>query len=693
MKRHNLLVFFLLSLSFAGFAEDEKPTTHQTLQVTATKVAEDESRVPVAMTIISGEDLAARGADTLTKALAMVSGVSAQQGGDSGPSGTVPEFWGLREFDAFLLVVDGVPWGGAFNPALTSLNLENVARIEVMRGPAPVMYGATSFVGVIQVIHNQPGSQANSYKVYGGSYGSGGAAMTYNFPSRGNTQHSLTMNANRTGFKDDDTQSDQGQLLYRLNSAIGDGNLHFDADVHFLRQDPASPHPRQGTRLTDLVAIDTNYNPNGAALDQNRLHLGLGYDKPVGSGIFSMSAALTHTTQDNLRGFLGDLDNQDPNAAGYEQDVTINDYYLDGHWAKQIDQVHFLVGADVLAGRGEQESHNFRYYVPLDGSARPNSDQSSPLEDTEMEDERLFGGLYMHSEWVPSDRFRLDVGARLNLTHEKREGEAEPFGEEEEEEFEEAGSETKSISRLSGVLGFSYQLAHSDRGDLWWFADYRNAFKPAAIDFGPEGEHDILEPETADSYEMGLKWHGTASHIMLSAFSQDFENLVISQNVNGFPQLVNAGKERFQGAEIEGNWRLTEAFHCDAAYSYHDAAFRDYERLFDGVPTQLSGNRLELSARHLAAMSLRYFQKDGFCCSAQANYVGSRFLDKRNRSKAGGYITSSAQVCYRHRDWEISLEGFNLSDRRDPVAESELGDAQYYLNPARSFRLSWHSRF
>ncbi len=44
-----------------------------------------------------------------------------------------PALWGLREFDAFLLVVDGVPWGGAFNPALTTLDLTNVERIDVLR--------------------------------------------------------------------------------------------------------------------------------------------------------------------------------------------------------------------------------------------------------------------------------------------------------------------------------------------------------------------------------------------------------------------------------------------------------------------------------------------------------------------------------------------------------------------------------
>src|ERR1019366_10171982 len=105
--------------------------------------------------VISGADLRARGVSSLKDALSLAAGVSIAPGGDNGPASAVPEFWGLREFDAFLLVVDGIPWGGAFNPAIASLSLRDVERIEVLRGPAPVTFGATSFVGVIHVVHNQ----------------------------------------------------------------------------------------------------------------------------------------------------------------------------------------------------------------------------------------------------------------------------------------------------------------------------------------------------------------------------------------------------------------------------------------------------------------------------------------------------------------------------------------------------------
>src|SRR5437763_3042087 len=175
-------------------APEPVPTVAERIEVTATRVPEDVEPVPAAITIVTGDELRARGAYDLQSALALSAGVAIAPGGDAGPASSVPELWGLREFDAFLLVVDGVPAGGAFNPALSTLDLNGVERIEILRGAAPVMYGATSFVGVIQVIHRGADATGGTARVYGGSYGSAGAAATTGLPTVGNYHQSLVVN-------------------------------------------------------------------------------------------------------------------------------------------------------------------------------------------------------------------------------------------------------------------------------------------------------------------------------------------------------------------------------------------------------------------------------------------------------------------------------------------------------------------
>jgi outer membrane receptor protein involved in Fe transport len=57
--------------------------------------------------------------------------------------------------------------------------------------------------------------------------------------------------------------------------------------------------------------------------------------------------------------------------------------------------------------------------------------------------------------------------------------------------------------------------------------------------------------------------------------------------------------------------------------------------------------------------------------------------EKRNRALTPAFAAIDGGVGYRLDRWEIHVDGRNLGDRRDAVSESELGDAQYHLLPAR----------
>jgi len=230
-----LIPLLFLAASVAS-AETPVPVQHEVIEVTATRVAEDVLKVPASVTVIDGDELRARNATDLASALATVAGVSIAPGGEGGPAGAVPEMWGLREFDAVLLVVDGVPWGGAFNPDLPTLDLTDVDRIEVLRGSAPVMYGATSFVGVIHVIHRAPGAPGTA-RVSAGSYGSGSASVSLPLSQTPDLQQSISANADRRGFRDDNTGYDRYHALYRAAGTASGGTFRFDADGNLLGSD------------------------------------------------------------------------------------------------------------------------------------------------------------------------------------------------------------------------------------------------------------------------------------------------------------------------------------------------------------------------------------------------------------------------------------------------------------------------
>ena len=170
------------------------------IEVTATKYEEDPAKIAQSLTVISAQDLRDRGVTDLRTALALVAGVDIAPGGDGGPASAVPEMWGFREADAYLLVVDGVPWGGAFNPQVATLSLIDVERIEILRGAAPVMYGASSFVGVIHVIHNRPKTGGASVDAMAGTYGSGGIGASFDVASWAGFDSRLSVDAEKSGY-------------------------------------------------------------------------------------------------------------------------------------------------------------------------------------------------------------------------------------------------------------------------------------------------------------------------------------------------------------------------------------------------------------------------------------------------------------------------------------------------------------
>jgi len=673
------------------------PTVHQRVEVTTTRLPEDPQEDPAPIEVFTGDELRARGARDLRTAMSAAIGVEIAPGGDAGPASSVPDFWGLKEFDAFLLVVDGAPWGGTFNPALTTLDLNDVERIEVLRGPAPVSYGATSFVGVIHVVHKDYAEAGRALTVHGGSYGSGGGSFSTNIPLLGDWSSRLSIDGERQGFNDDRTDFRRGHGLWRVGKKpAGENRIWFNADVNWLDQSPASPRLRDGATLSPENVVDTNYNPPNAFLDDHRFTGMVGFDRKVAGALWSTSGSVSHSRADLYRGFLTSLDDTNPevpNAHGFKERIHLTDAYVDSHLSWKLPRaVTFLAGADYLHGTGNAEGADFDYFVHVNGAF----EQAFPVErpgvlDVTINDRRDFFGPYASVEWQPLDRLRFDGGVRLNVTHENRK-DADP-GEGTSSEF------PQTNVRASGSVGAIFTVWQQNQDSLNLYVNYRDTFKPAAIDFGigeseggGEGESTILDPETSRSVEGGIKsrlWNRRLE-LEASEFLMDFTNLVMAAPDGG---LMNGGKERFKGFEAGGSLFLPHDVIARAGYSYHDAKFVDLLFDFGDGPTQLAGKRLEMSANHLASASLFYTPTKGFLGGVSMNYTGGRFLNKRNTAPAEGFATVDLSAGYRTPRWEVRVDARNLGDRRDPVAESELGDAQYYLMTSRRVSGSFSMHF
>ncbi|HEY5440702.1 MAG TPA: TonB-dependent receptor plug domain-containing protein, partial [Gemmatimonadaceae bacterium] len=154
-------------------AQIARDTAHVApIVVTATRSPLAASRAPASVSVINGDQLRREGITTVLDALRQVPGIAVVQTGSYGGATSLFIRGGESKFAKVL--IDGVPVndaGGAFD--FSTLSTDNLDRIEIVRGPASVLYGSDAMAGVIQLF-TRSGSGATRVEMSGrqGGYGS-----------------------------------------------------------------------------------------------------------------------------------------------------------------------------------------------------------------------------------------------------------------------------------------------------------------------------------------------------------------------------------------------------------------------------------------------------------------------------------------------------------------------------------------
>jgi iron complex outermembrane receptor protein len=187
----------------------------------ATGRRQDIVRAPAAATVITAQDIAAMGAIDLDQVLESVPGLHVSEA--SAANRPIYSIRGIHTFynPHVLMLVNGIPitnvflgnrgqiWGG--------MPLENVARIEVIRGPGSALYGADAFAGVINVItRTAEDIQGSEAGVRGGSFNSYDAWLQHG-RRHGEVDASLYL---RTGHTDGHERPVELDLMSLIDPAL-----------------------------------------------------------------------------------------------------------------------------------------------------------------------------------------------------------------------------------------------------------------------------------------------------------------------------------------------------------------------------------------------------------------------------------------------------------------------------------------
>ncbi len=223
-----LLACALLPVPYAGAAETVKAGD---VYVTATRVERELQQVPMSLTVMTAEDVQKSGARTVGELLQDVPGVQIQNDGSQGLKRV-----SIRGEDAFrtLVLIDGqkISEHKSMSGSPILIDASRIERVEVIKGPASVLYGSDAIGGVVNIITKKGGGKPIE----------GEAWLGFNGASRGFSE-GMAIRGDIDGLKYSfsGSHSDQGNIhtpdgeLDNTNFRQTDvaGFLSYDFSKHF----------------------------------------------------------------------------------------------------------------------------------------------------------------------------------------------------------------------------------------------------------------------------------------------------------------------------------------------------------------------------------------------------------------------------------------------------------------------------
>ena len=573
-------VLLLAGSTDASGQEVQDTTRLAEIVVTPTRLPTSPDAVVASVTVITGEDLRARGVRFVQDALRDVPGAAVVQGGSFGAVTAL--FLRGGESDYVKVLLDGVPVnqsGGAFNWA--NLTTDNVDRIEVVRGPGSVLYGSDAMSGVVQIFTRRGEA---GFSVEGGAEAGTFGTVNGRAGLLGGTSR-MTYSADASRFATDGTyrfNSDYGNTAVS-GSVRGLPDAQTDASITARYTDSRFHFP------TDFAGVPSDSNQSSA---EEMLTLSADVGRRLGSRAdVRLTAGVNRT--------VGEFDDRPDNAAD-----TLG--------------FGFASRRDSRAQRGNLDAR-------INGTLSPELTVTGGVQ-VERETERQsgettsnFGGIATTPD-TPFDRGRttvgyyaqgvLDLAAGLALNLNARVDDNSAFG-----------------TFFTYRAGAIYRLPSGTRirasmGRSFKAPTFCEQFCDAPFVVGDS----TMRPERSISWEAGIEQGLVQGRVSVWAtyFDQRFRDMIVydGSSAPGEPTYFNGAAARSRGIETGVTTSLGRDMKVSASYTYLIAQATDD----GGLPsaTFAAGERLIRRPRHSAELSARSRIVDRVTVGGSLIYVGAR---------------------------------------------------------------------
>ncbi len=683
--------------------------------VTARRRAENLQDVPIAVTAYSGEALENQGALDITDVGDTTPNVTLEV--SRGTNSTLSAFIrGVGQQDPVAGFEQGV---GIYlddvylnRPQAAVLDIYDVERIEVLRGPQGTLYGRNTIGGAVKYVTKRLSDSpelrlrgiAGTYKQLDGIV-SGSVPVGDGLLRVGGSLARLT----RDGFGDNLTTGEENYnrdvWAARLSAEINNDDdvfVRIAADYTHDQSNARGGHRLIPSLFTNAPVLGDVFDTRGGLTVPPQDVEGYGFSA---NGEFEMTEALTFRTITAWR--KDDSSTPIDFDALVTPDLDVAGLYNNRQFSQELQllvdsgPLNLLVGGYFLDAKAETP-FDVRLFSTVAGlsaftNAVVNTETFAVFADATFEINEQFGvsvgGRYTWDERQASILRQNYLGGGSTLFG----GAGTPFG---------APSTNFSGKNQFDKFTPRASLTFKPNDDNTIYASYSKGFKGGgfdprgvganAPDLNGNGTREANEvaaflsfsPETVDSYEVGYKARLLDRiNVAVAAFRADYQDVQIPGSagctVGGIQTfcgvVTNAGKARFQGFEFEGNTRLGEdmmaegdALTLAASLGYIDAEFREYITNIAGVgPVDVADFReVQNTPKWTASGTLGYERPVGngeLSASTTLSYrsktyqfeIPNPFIDQKS------YALLDASLVYRADGgrWSVGLHGKNILDK------------------------------
>ena len=538
--------------------------------VTATRAPRPAADVPALVTVLSGADLRARGITTVFEALRDVPAAAVVQTGAFG--GQTSLFLRGGQSNYVKVLVDGVPLnqpGGAFDFA--NLEIDNVDRIEVLRGPASVLYGSDAVTGVVQIFTRRGGGPGNGEMTLGG--GTYGTLDWDAQTSGGSEKASYSVGASRL----------TSNGVYAFNN-----EYHNTLGSALVR---LAPDPRTDATFTLRYHDNTYHFPTdgaGRPRDQNQYNYGSGPTIGLDLGHYFtpwLEARLLLTTNNADVGY----DDQPDSLADSNLFHSLDRFRRSS--ADLRANLHLPAGSVLTAGAAFESEHDRSTNV----CASSFGDCTTPPIDTS----RWNRALYAQIVSEVARQISLVAGIRLD--------DNQWFG-------------TYGTYRAGAV----YRLTAGTRAHVTAGSSFREPTFYENFATGFSVGNPDLRPEHAYSWEVGLEQSAARGRAKVSGtfFEQRFVDM-IDYNPSATPNYGNIAGATSNGVEL-GIRAVPGAVSLGMSYTYLHTQVTNPGFDPSSGAALAAGQPLVRRPKHSARLDLAYRVRERGTASVAVTYVGDR---------------------------------------------------------------------